>query len=81
MKKRFYYTYYFNKAKYTICLERGIVKKEIESAIQSYIYKYNICREKECIIDYNQSIGIEFNIVDITDDEYSIEVHNIFINN
>ena len=78
MERRFYYTYYFNKEKYRTCLDNDITKKDIESTIQSYIYNNNICREYNCIIKYNNLIGLEFNIVNITDGEYSIQVHNVF---
>ena len=79
MKRNFNFDYYFNNADLKTWFNYEITKTDIENTVKVYINNYNICKEDSFLINYNDNIEIEFDIVNITEDNYLIEVDNIYI--
>ena len=80
MKRTFDFRYIFNATDFKICFDYEITKTDIENRIKDYINYYNLFKEDNFLISFTKDLEIEFNIVDISDGEYSIEIDNIFIN-
>ena len=81
MKRNFEFTYHFNHVDFKICFDYEISDFEIEERIKEYINKKNIIKEDIYLINLNNNVELEFNIVDISDGEYSIEIDNVFLYN
>ena len=79
MKRTFDFKYYFNATDFKICFDYEITKTDIENRIKDYINYYNLYKLDNFLISFNKDLELEFNIVDVTNLEYSIEVDNIFI--
>lgn len=79
MNRKFDFKYYFNATDHKICFDYEVTKTDIENRIKDYINYYNLYREDNFLISFTKDLELEFNIVDVTNLEYSIEVDNIFI--
>ena len=79
MKRNFEFNYYFNEVDFSICNEYGITKTDIENKIKDYIINYKLFIEYDFLTKFNDSIAIDFSIVDITDGEFTIDVDNLYI--
>ena len=79
MKRNFEFYYYFIEVDFSICNEYGITKTDIENKIKDYIINYKLFIEYDFLTKFNDSIAIDFSIVDITDGEFTIDVDNLYI--
>ena len=79
MKRTFDFRYIFNATDFKICFDYEITKTDIENRIKDYINYYNLFKEDNFLISFTKDLELEFNIVDVTNLEYYIEVDNIFI--
>ena len=77
--RKFEFKYIFNAVDYKICFDYEITKTDIENRIKDYINYYNLFKEDNFLISFTKGLELEFNIVDVTNLEYYIEVDNIFI--
>lgn len=79
MNRTFDFKYYFNATDFKICFDYEVTKSDIENRIKDYINYFNLFKEDNYLINFNNDLELEFNIVDTSDGEYYIEVDNIFI--